>query len=43
MGKEVGGKLVIVPHKTVLDVMLNRVEGDLGKVSIKDKTVETLH
>ena len=43
MGEEVGGELVVIPHKAVLDVVLNGIERNLGKVFIKDKTVETLH
>ena len=43
MGKKVGGELVVVPHKTILYVMLDGVKRYLRKVGIENKAVETLH
>ena len=43
MSKEVGRKLVVVPHKACLEIMMDGMEIDFCEVGIEYKTVETLY
>ena len=43
MGEKIGGELVVIPHESVLDIVLDAVEGDLGELLVHHKLVEALH
>ena len=43
MGEKIGGELVVIPHESVLDIMLDAVEGDFGELFVHHKLVEALH
>ena len=43
MGKKIGRKLVVVPHKSVPEVVANVLEVHLGEVFFHDEMVEAVH
>ena len=43
MCEEVGGKLVVVPHKSRLYIMFNGMYADFRKLLVHDITVERPH
>ena len=42
MGKEVGRELVIIPHKTVVDIMSDTAPTNLGKIFLHHISVEPI-
>ena len=41
--EQVGGEYVVIPHEAILEVLAPRIERGLGKVLIRDATVEEVH
>ena len=43
MGKQIGRELVVIPNKTRFYIVLDAMEGNLGKLLVHHKLVEALH
>ena len=42
MGKQIGGELVVVPNKALLEILVYGVHIDLGKLFVHDEAVEAM-
>ncbi len=43
MGKQIGRELVVIPDKSRFNIVLDAMEGNLGKLLVHHKLVEALH
>ena len=43
MGEQIGGELIVVPHKALLEILVYGVHVDLGKLLVQDKAVEAMY
>ena len=43
MGKQIGGELIVVPHKALLEILVYGVHVDLGKLLVQNKAVEAMY
>ena len=43
MGKHVGVEVVVIPHKTPLEIIPDTIQRGLGKILTKNETIKTMH